>query len=107
MYVSLVNGQGIKKVNVTSTGCISDTVIYCPGENYFAIALYKTTLYYASNTELFSGTLINDTLTGCHSLGFAPGGMSSMTVDQNGIIYSASLNVVYKYDPASGMGFEV
>src|SRR5207253_8211495 len=79
MYVSLANGQGLKKVNVTSTGCVSDAVVVCPDENYFALALYHDTLYYATNTFLYSGILKNDTLTGCHPVDFTPVGMSSMT----------------------------
>jgi hypothetical protein len=106
MYVSLANGSGIKKVNVTPTGCISDTVIVCPNENYFALALFQNTLYYATNSLLYSGTLVNDTLTGCSPVDFTPVGMSSMTIDNTGIIYAASTNALYKWDPASGFGFE-
>ncbi len=107
MYVSLGNGQGIKKVNVTSTGCLSDTVIVCPNENYFALALYKDTLYYATNSLIYSGVLVHDTLTNCHPVDFTPVGMSSMTVDNTGILYLASTNALYKWDPASGLGVEL
>jgi gliding motility-associated-like protein len=106
MYVSLGNGSGIKKVNITATGCISDTVFVCPDQNFFAIALYGDKLYYASNSLLYAGTIINDTVTSCNPVDFTPNGMSSMTVDVNGIIYSASQNSLFRWDPNSGIGFE-
>jgi gliding motility-associated-like protein len=107
MYVSLANGDGISKVNVTTSGCLSDPITICPNENYFALALYHDTLYYATNTFLYSGILTNDVLTGCHPVDFTPTGMSSMTIDNNGIIYSASNNGLYRWDPQSGLGFEL
>ena len=106
MYVSLSNGLGIKKVNVTASGCISDTVIICPDQNYFALALFQNTLYYASNVLLYAGTLQNDTLTDCHAVDMTPVGMSSMTIDNTGIIYAASTNGLYKYDPVLANGFD-
>ncbi len=107
MYVSLGNGLGIKKVNVTSTGCLSDTVIVCPDQNYFALALFKDTLYYATNSLIYAGTIFRDTLTNCHVVDFTPVGMSSMTVDNAGILYMASTNGLYKWDGASGNGVEL
>gem|GEM_PF-2757826 len=107
MYVSLGNGNGIRKVSVTNTGCITDTFIVCPNQNYFAMALYNDQLYYATNSELNAGTIVNGVLTNCHAVDFTPSPMSSMTVDNTGIIYSASFNNLYKWDPASGAGFEL
>jgi gliding motility-associated-like protein len=106
MYVSLGNGTGIRKVNVTPTGCISDTFVVCPNENYFALALYGNQLYYATNAILNVGTIVNNTLTNCHPVDITPSAMSSMTVDVNGVIYAASSNVLFRWDPASGLGFE-
>ena len=106
MYVSLADGSGIKTVNVTSTGCISDTVIV-PEENFFAIALFKDTFYVVTNTTLYSGVMLNDVLTGYQVIDNTPAPMSSMTVDSTGVIYAASQNVLYKWVPGSGLGFQV
>ncbi len=106
MYVSLGNGLGIKKVNVTSNGCVVDTFTVCPNENYFALALYGNQLYYATNSILNAGTIVNGQLTNCHPIDITPVPMSSMTVDNTGVIYSANNNSLYKWDPSSGLGFE-
>ncbi len=106
MYVSLGNGLGIKKVNVTSNGCVVDTFIVCPNENYFALALYGNQMYYATNSILNVGTIVNGQLTNCHPIDITPVSMSSMTVDNTGVIYSANNNGLYKWDPSSGLGFE-
>ena len=106
MYVALGNGQGIKKVNVTANGCVVDTFIVCPNENYFALALYGNQLYYTTNSILNAGTIVNGQLTNCHPIDITPVSMSSMTVDNNGVIYSANSNGLYKWDPVSGNGFE-
>lgn len=104
--MALGNGQGIKKLNITSAGCVTDTFVVCPNENYFALALYGNQLYYASNSVLYAGTIVNGELTGCHPIDITPFPMSSMTVDNTGVIYSANGSGLFKWDPASGNGFE-
>ncbi len=107
IYVSTGSGQGIRKMNVTASGCVSDTVIACPSQNYFAIALYRDTFYFASNAFLYRGILQNDTIINCQEYEFTPAPMSSMTVDSTGIIYAASTNELYRLDPASGTGMQL
>jgi gliding motility-associated-like protein len=106
MYISQADGQGIQKVSVTSAGCTTKAVTVCPNENYFAMALFGNKLYYATNAFLYEGTLQNDILTNCHVIDFTPVAMSSMTVDNTGILYMANTNALYKWDPASGAGVE-
>lgn len=107
IYVSTGSGQGLKKVNVVTGKCLSDTVIECPGLNYFAIAKHANSLYFTSNSILYEGTLQNDTLKNCHTVDFTPVAMTALTADNNGIIYSANGTELYKWDPLSGNGFEL
>lgn len=107
IYVSTGSGQGIKKVNVVTGKCQSDTVIECPGLNYFAIAKHGNNLYFTSNSILYEAILQNDTLKNCHTVDFTPVAMTSLTVDNSGIVYSANGTELYKWDPISGNGFEL
>ena len=100
MFVS--SGQVIKSVNVTTTGCLSDIVPACPNQNYFAIAVHNTDFYYTTNTDLFHATLTNGVISGCSLLDILPAPMTAMTVDKNGVIFTAAGNALYKFDPAGG-----
>ena len=107
MYISQADGQGIQKVNVTAAGCTTKSVVICPNENYFAMALFGDKLYYATNSLLYQGTLQNDVLSNCHVVDFTPVAMTSMTVDITGVLYMANSNNLYKWDPTSGNGVEL
>lgn len=107
IYVSTGSGQGVKKVSVVTGKCFADTVIECPGLNYFAIAKHGNSIYFTSNSLLYEATLQNDTLLNCHVLDFTPVAMTALTADANGVIYSTGPAELYKWDPQSGNGFEL
>jgi gliding motility-associated-like protein len=101
MFVAMGNNMGLKKVNVTSTGCISNNVIACSDQDYYSIALYKDTFYYCSNTVLFAGSIRNDTISNCNALVITPATMTSLTVDNTGVLYGANGPNLYRYVPGS------
>lgn len=105
IYVASGSGQGLRKVSVTSGGCISSAVTGCPSQNYFAIARFRDTLYFTSNTFLYKAVIMNDALQDCQPVVPTPVSMTSLTVDSNGIIYSANNTSLYRYDPVNGTGF--
>ncbi len=107
IYASLGNGEGLKRINITTTQCITDTIISCSDQNYFAIAVDKDTLYYADNLALYRGFFRNDTLLGCQMIETTPAAMSSLSIGQNGILYAVSNRNLYKRDPATGSVFEL
>lgn len=105
VYVSTGSGQGIRKVSVNTGQCFSDTVISCPGLNYFAIAKHADKFYFTSNAELYEADILNDTIKNCRVLDITPEAMTALTVNNNGVLYSVTVSQLYKWDPSSGSGF--
>lgn len=101
------SGQGLRKVNVVTGKCLSDTVFSCQDFNYFAIAKLGNDIFFTSNSSLYTGTLQGNSLQNCRVIDFTPVAMTSLTTDINGILYSANGNALYKWDPLSGNGFEL
>ncbi|WP_184544796.1 gliding motility-associated C-terminal domain-containing protein [Mucilaginibacter sp. FT3.2] len=116
-FLTLVKGYGqqfyiapyglpLQRVNLTPNGPVSVSVGGCGGTyDFFSIAILGNKLYYSNGSAMFVGDIIggnSPVIANCTFLGAGNFG-NALTVDKKGILYYATGNLLYSFNPANGI----